>query len=320
MQDSRQDPTGRERGRQALRGRLLDPELLRSFAAVVECGGYTAAARHLHRTQAAISQQIRRLEEAVGSPLFDGPKRQHRLTVQGELLLEHAWRLLALNHELLERLRPGSVRGVVRMGVTNFYATHVLPPLLRDFAQLYPEVHIDLEVGTADRMRRDLGTVFDLTINSFESGQGRGLLLRRDPGVWVVSRSRPPRVMDPVPLALLPPGSLLRRWAEAALTGAGRPWVVVQESSNIEVLKAAVLAGTAAGVFQRATVRALRTLRRLTPAEGFPRLPSAEMRLVCAERDVSPAARCLHDYLVQHLPPWEARPSVSDEVPQTTRP
>lgn len=291
------------------RSRLLDSELLRTFVAVVDCGGYTAAADYLHRTQPAISQQIGRLEDATRTVLFDGPKRPLKLTEQGVVLLDYARRLIALNSEALERLRPGVVSGVVRMGATNYYATSVLPALLTEFSRLYPDIHIDLEVGVAGEMQRKLGAAFDLTINSFQGGQGNGVLLRRDPVVWATSRRAPAHERDPLPLVLLPSGSLLRRWAEEALTSAGRRWVVVQESSSVEVLKASALAGLAVGVFQKATVKSIRDLRVLTPAEGFPRLPSSEMWLECANRELAPAVRCLHQYLLDQLPPWEARKS-----------
>jgi len=292
--------------RDSLRGRLLDPELLRTLVAVIECGGYTSAAHYLHRTQAAVSQQIRRLEEAAGAALFQSPKNPPRLTQQGAVMLDYARRLIALNQEALEQLQPNVVSGVVRMGATNYYATSVLPPLLTEFARRYPHIHIDLEVGVADVMQKKLGASLDLTINSFQSGCGHGVLLRKDPAVWVASRNMSPHENDPLPLALLPSGSLLRRWAEEALTRSGRRWVVVQESSTVDVLKASVLAGLAVGVFQKTTVKPFRSFRVLTPAQGFPSLPSSEMWLERADRELPRAAKCLHQFLLDQLPPWEA--------------
>lgn len=299
--------------RDVLHGRLLSPELLRTFVAVVEFKGCTAAARHLYRTQAAISQQIARLEECVGADLFERPKKPLMLTETGRVLLEYAHRLLTLNQEAMERVRPGDVSGTVRMGATNYYATAVLPGLLAEFSARHPAVHIDLEVGVAEDMRRKLGSVFDLTINAFQSGQGHGVLLRRDPVVWAVSRHASPHERTPLPLAVLPQGSLLRRWAEEALTASGRPWVVVQESSSVEFLKASVMAGQAVGVFQAATVGPLSGLRLLTPEEGFPPLPSTEMRLERADRELSRAAACFYAFLSEQLQPWEASRSDGEQ-------
>lgn len=286
-----------------LRGRMLDMELLRAFVAVVECDGATHAARHLHRTQAAISQQISRLEDTVAADLFEGPKRQMKLTVAGQVLLDYARRMLTLNNEAMERLRPGVVSGTVRMGATHYYATTVLPGLLAEFSSLYPMVHIEMEVGVADEMQRKLGRSYDLIINAFSSGAGQGVLLRKDAVVWAVSKQANPWERTPIPLAVLPQGSLLRKWAEAALTQAGRRWVVVQESLSVEVLKASVLAGVAVGVFQEATARATPQMRILSPEEGFPELPFTEMWLGKADRELPLAAKCLYEYLREQLSP-----------------
>ena len=288
---------------ESLRGRMLDLELLRTFVAVVERRGATHAARHLHRTQAAVSQQISRLEDIVGVDLFQGPKRQMNLTGAGTVLLDYGRRMLALNHEAMERLRPGVVGGTVRMGATHYYATTVLPALLAEFSSLYPMVHIDMEVGVADEMQRKLGRSYDLIINAFSHGAGQGVLLRQDAAVWAVSRQANPGNRTPIPLAVLPQGSLLRKWAEAALTQAGQRWVVVQESLSIEVLKASVLAGVAVGVFQEATVLSTPQMRVLTPEEGFPALPFTEMWLDKADRELPQAAQCLYDYLRRQLSP-----------------
>lgn len=298
-------PSGPPARADMLRGRLLAPELLRAFVAVVDCEGHTAAARYLHRTQAAISQQISRLEDCVGTDLFEHRKKPLRLTDAGRVLLGYARRLLALNQEAMAQMQPDIVRGTVRMGATHFYATAVLPPLLAEFSALYPAIHIDLQVGIAGEMQRKLGTEFDITINAFQSGQGHGVLLRRDPVVWAVSRRADPHRKTPLPLAVLPSGSLLRRWAEEALTAAGRPWVVVQESASVEVLKASVLAGLAVGVFQKASVGHLAGLRMLTPDEGFAPLPLSEMWLERADRELPRAAMCLYGFLREQLPPWD---------------
>jgi len=292
------------RQRHMLRGRLLDPELLRALVAVVDCNGYTPAAHYLHRTQAAISQQISRLEDCIGVDLFERPTRQLKMTAQGEVMLSYARRLLALNHEAMDNFRPGIVSGTVRMGATNFYATTVLPALLAEFSDLYPAIHIDLQVGVAEEMRRKLGPTFDLTINAFQGGKGHGVLLRKDQAVWAVSNRASPHRKQPVPLALLPQGSLLRRWAEAALSKAGQRWVVVQESSSVEVLKASVLAGLAVGVFHEATLDGVADIRHLTAEEGFPGLPPSEIWLERAERELPPAAKCLHEFLLEQLPRW----------------
>ena len=87
---------------------VFDPVLLRSFVAVVDCGNFTRAAERLHLTQSTVSQQIRRLEDAVACQLLDRDQRRVVATAEGERLLAYARRILALHdknpQELYERL------------------------------------------------------------------------------------------------------------------------------------------------------------------------------------------------------------------------
>ena len=75
--------------------RNLDTSLLRAFVAVAETAGMTSAANVLHLTQAAVSQQIKRLEETFGCELFERDRKGLRLTAAGERLLGRAKRMLA---------------------------------------------------------------------------------------------------------------------------------------------------------------------------------------------------------------------------------
>ncbi|MGN6122671.1 MAG: LysR family transcriptional regulator, partial [Sphingomonas oligoaromativorans] len=78
---------------------LLDPRLLRAFAAIAGHGSFTGAAAELNMTQSTISQQLARLEDAVGHGLIDRSARPVRPTPAGERLLGHARRILALQAE-----------------------------------------------------------------------------------------------------------------------------------------------------------------------------------------------------------------------------
>lgn len=287
-----------------LRGRVLEHDLLRVFIAVVDSGGYTAAGQLLHRTQAAISQQIRRLEEAAQVPLFEHPRRQVRLTPQGRVLVEYARRLIALNDEALTSLRSDEVAGRVRIGANNHYATHVLPKLLADFSRQHPGVQVELHTGVAADMQERLGGSYDILINIHPAGLGSGVLLRREQLHWITSHTDSPFRSDPLPVAFLPQGSLLRSMAVASLGRAGRSWRVVQESSNIASLMAAVTSGWAVSVFQQSSIDQDQ-MRVLGEADGMPALPMIDVRLEVAQRYLSRAAVELHRTLLTALKPPE---------------
>jgi len=96
----------------------FDGELLRTFVAVVDCGGFAKAGLRRHLTQSTVSQQMRRLEEQVGRALFAPAGRKRVLTERGELLLGFARKILALNDTAAAALQAEGAAGVVRLGAT----------------------------------------------------------------------------------------------------------------------------------------------------------------------------------------------------------
>src|SRR5262245_30770055 len=81
--------------------RTLDIAPLRSLVAIADCNGFRGAARHMHLSQSAVSQHVRRLEAVVGRNLIERHGRGSRFTADGEQLLAHARRILALHDETL---------------------------------------------------------------------------------------------------------------------------------------------------------------------------------------------------------------------------
>lgn len=85
--------------------RDIDIALLRAFVAVVETGSVTGAANLLNLTQAAVSQQVKRLEEMFGTELFERHHKRLALKPNGERLMAHAQRMIALNDEVWGAMR-----------------------------------------------------------------------------------------------------------------------------------------------------------------------------------------------------------------------
>src|ERR1700692_993287 len=96
---------------------MLEFELLRSFVAVADCGGFHHAAERLNLTQSTVSQQIKRLELETKRPLFRRTTRSVALTDDGEMLLGDARRLLQLEEVARHRLAGPRLSGSVRFGV-----------------------------------------------------------------------------------------------------------------------------------------------------------------------------------------------------------
>ena len=100
----------------------IDSELLRTFVAIADQGGFTRAAEALNRTQSAVSMQMKRLEEdVVKRSLFQRVGRQLELTPEGQVLLSYARRILKLQGEIISTLREPHMVGSIKIGTPDDY-------------------------------------------------------------------------------------------------------------------------------------------------------------------------------------------------------
>src|SRR5918992_4229720 len=123
----------------------MDLAELQVFLTVASERSFSRAAARLHRTQPAISQAVRRLEEDLGERLFDRSAKDGKLTEAGRVLLDYAQRLMRLAEETESAVRDlrDLQRGRVLVGA-NEAAVHILLPLIARFRQRYPEIAIDV--------------------------------------------------------------------------------------------------------------------------------------------------------------------------------
>jgi DNA-binding transcriptional LysR family regulator len=277
----------------------IETDLLRAFVAVADSGGFTRAAAVLHRTQSAVSMQIKRLEESVGTPLFQRNGRTVHLTRDGEGLLGYARRILSLNDEALASIAQTRVEGAVRLGCMDDYATCVLPDILARFAADQPLVYVEVHTGLTQHMLKHVGERYDLLLAMHKRGTGSGEVLREEPAVWGGSPTHDVGSLDPLPLALAPQGCLFREWALVALDRKGRRWRMAYMSPSMGAVDSAVASGLAVSVFKAGTLP--KRLRALGPRDGLPALPVAEIALHRAARQSSRAAARLGDFIVESL-------------------
>jgi Transcriptional regulator len=136
---------------------------LAAFLAVAGDRSFSAAARRLHRTQPAISQAVKRIEDELGERLFDRSSRDGTLTEAGRLLQDYAQRLLSLAGEAQTAVRELQQvrRGRVIMGA-NEAAVHSLLPHIERFAALHPQVAIEVRRVPS---RQIAGAVLDRSLD-----------------------------------------------------------------------------------------------------------------------------------------------------------
>lgn len=266
---------------------------------MIDTQSLTVAGKRIGRTQSAVSQQIQRLEHAVGKQLIRRDRRRLVLTQNGELLLQYARTMLRLNDEARARLSTPDIEGQVRFGTPDLYAAYLLPSVLASFARAYPRIDIELRCALSLSLHaawaRD---ELDLALVTGRPSDTGGQFVRREPLVWVAAPNAHPEDEQEVPLAMLPPGALYRDLALEALSGTRR-WRIVCVSESIAGLQAAVFAGLAVSVVARSAV--VPGMRMLSPAENMPLLPKVNLMLHRGTGSNLPAVSRLADYVVEQI-------------------
>jgi DNA-binding transcriptional LysR family regulator len=256
----------------------LQIDWLRAFVTVVDAGTLSAAAPLLHRSQSAVSMQLRKLEDALGRPVLARGPRHLALTPAGTELLVHARRLRAAHADAVAALQPPALGGRVRLGVPDDYAARYITPVLRRFGGLHPgvEITLDCEQSTAliPRIARD---EIDIALVSRQRAT-QGTLLLLEPLVWVGSPAFDTWRRDPLPVAVYEAGSQARRATLAALAARGRACRVVYNSSSLAGQLAAVDSGLAVAVLTRCSVPA--SLVVLGERQDLPPLPAMEVAVI----------------------------------------
>ena len=278
----------------------LDMDLLRAFVAVADTGGFTSAARKLHRTQSAVSMQVKRIEALLGKRVLDRSGRSVKLTNHGEILLSHARRILTSNEQAIAELVHPDIEGPVRLAIPDTYGTYYLPKVFAQFLEKYPDVQLSIESELTDDIHRDLSDgKLDLALGVRDDDHANGEYLWTERPVWAGNENSSTHEKDPLPLAMFSPTCPFRVAVLKALDECGRRWRVVFSGPSLAAVQAGVLSGFAVGAIHESTL--LPGMRVLGEAEGLPELQSTVVELHRRSGELSPAADRLADHLVEYL-------------------
>jgi len=279
---------------------LLDVDQLRTFIAIVESGSFTRAADVVHKTQSAVSMQMKRLEERLERPIFARDGRASKLTEDGERLLDYARRIVRLNVEAVAAFSDAELSGRVRLGVPDDYVDRYLPEIMARFSRAYPGAELSVICEpTVDLIERVDAGELDLAIATNCDASRVAEIFRRERLLWVTSNRHSIHVEERLPLALGRPTCSWRRMALEALEAAGRPYRLLYSSSNAGAVAAAVLAGLAVSVLPESGLRP--GMRVLNPADGFPELPSCRIGLLRNAHERSALANALAEHIISSL-------------------
>jgi len=244
---------------------------LETFAKAAELLSFTAAARALDLTQAAVSQRIQALEGTVGVSLFRRRAGRVALTEAGQLLYPFAERILALHREALAEVtgHKSPLGGELSLAASSIPGEHLLPDLLAAFQGRHPRVRVRATVtdtravlSQVQQGEADLGLVGgkmdnpDLEFRCFASD--RLALIVPAGHAWSHRRRVSLGQLADQPLILREPGSGSRWCLERALTEAGKSLsdlrVALELGSN-EAIKEGVLRGLGLAILSTRAVR-----------------------------------------------------------------
>lgn len=261
----------------------LDAEDLTVFLAVAERGGVLAASRALGRSQPAVSERVRRIEETLGVSLFVRSPQGMALTLAGSKLVSQARRMRALLVEAAQIGRRGGTEPLV-LAASTTPAGFVLPGLLAAFAREHPGSGIDLRVGNTDEVLTQvreavaplgvvegLGRAAGVRLEPFREDELLAVYAPRRVEAALLKRIKAAKSaadLAELPLLWREPGSGTRRVVETALRQAGAPARAIRFDyvlGGTLALRAAALTGLGVAFLPRCAIEQELLLGELAP-------------------------------------------------------
>lgn len=286
---------------------------LRVFTAVARFRSFTRAARELHLTQPAVSQQVKLLETEIGLSLFEHIGRGIHLTAAGEELLRYAKQTTDLLREAGEALAAmrGLKRGVLKLGAVST-AKYFAPSLLSAFTADYPEVTIRFLVGNREEVIKQLAANdIDLVIMGRPPRELVTIAepFAKHPLIFIASPQHPLAAKQRISLQRISEenflireeGSGTRASLEHVFRERGLAFHASMEVSSNETIKQAVMAGMGISFISMHTVSLELATRKLAMLDvaGLPLVRDWYV-IHLHEKKLAPIAAAFRSYLLEH--------------------
>jgi DNA-binding transcriptional LysR family regulator len=270
--------------------RAFDLNQLRTFVMVAEAGSVSAGAERVFLSQSSVSEQLRKLEERAGQPLFLRSKQGVTATPAGAKLLDHARRIIAMSEAALEDLQGRSLDGELRIAITDYYRPHDIARVLKTFSEQHPRLrlHVTVMPSAVIDASADGDASFDigLSLRLVTPGNRRvtvgtrstGKVVRRERLLWVSAVDAEPHVSAPYPLVLLPSTCQLQRFVVKLLDERKVPYLISHSASGVAGLQLALKAGLGISCLNESSIGP--GVVACPPGVGLPALPAVEFHLL----------------------------------------
>ncbi|WP_417805976.1 LysR family transcriptional regulator [Thalassospira lucentensis] len=287
--------------------RLFDLDLLRALVVIAETGSLSAAAPRLNRSQSAVSEQVRKLEDMCGVTLFDRGKTGAKLTPAGERLVGHAHELLALSDAALRDMQNAQLAGNLHLAITDYFRPTALPALLRRMRDQFPKLHLHVSIRKSAAIDEAAAEEFDIGLSMTildptttpTAKSSRHIHLRQEPLVWVADKSFSIPDSGTIPLVVLPDTCSLQRFIVKALKSHGTSYEIAHSASGIGGLHMAVEAGLGVTCLNASAIPPNAVTLNALP--DLPPMPDVAFRLVGPRVGEPAHISDVRNMLVDHL-------------------
>lgn len=256
----------------------MDIELYRTFLAICDSKSFTLAAQQVNRTQSAVSQQVKRLEDMLGHPLFERSATHVDVTPFGKALINHARIIVETQASILETFKRAQFAGTIIVGVADAYVNRILKDVLTEFARLFPDAVISIVIDDSLGLSRRLadGSI-DMAFITEGNAPTRGPIAFTDRVVVVGPEKGELWKADPIPLIVWD----VRNEDEAPLikylNDQKRGFRTAVVCRSVQAQHMAITAGLGVGVLVEGSM--VPGERAYLEAEGFPVLKHLNIRL-----------------------------------------
>jgi molybdate transport repressor ModE-like protein len=278
----------------------MDIELYRTFLAISDTGSFTAAARQVGRTQSAVSQQVRRLEETLGQPLFARAGGSVDLTEYGKSLLESARTIVETHNEVVTTYKRTAFEGIIVVGVADAYVNRILKQVAAEFARLYPKATLKIVIDDSLGLSRRIadGSV-DLAFVTEGNCPTRGPVAFYDRLVLVGPVAGDIHLQDPLPVVVWDERNQDEVPLTAALDAMGRGCRATYVCRSVHAQHQVIKAGLAVGVLVEGSME--EGERAYLEADGFPVFKRLTIRLERSRAKKSQAIDRLEKHLLAYF-------------------
>ena len=277
---------------------LVNHDQMRLLLAIVEARSFNGAAARLGVSQPAVSQQVKRIERAVGRTLFRRGAGGVELTGDGEAVVVYVRAMLGLADDLRRHLRQSETTVRISVGLSEDFCRTALPSVLWLFMREHPQVQLRVLSGSFEMLTEAIASrAVDLAVLRQYSAARPGTPFWSDATCWLGRADLPTPIPDPVPLVLPIAPSPARDLLLETLRTHRRSWRVAFESASLTGIEAALQAGL--GVCAGPRSMPLVGVAQLDESYGLPPVPDVEFVMAEPQPDAGEAVVAFAEVLRQ---------------------